>query len=255
MNKSNRGHFVWHELLTPNPNAAVSFYGEVIGWKTQPFGDDYQMWLTEQGPMGGLMKLPEEAIKMGAPPHWIGSVQVADVDATSAQIKQLGGKIYKEAFDVPTVGRVAIAADPQGAVVSIFQPLNEMSLHDMSKSGEFCWNELVTTDSGAAFAFYSAVFGWKTLQEMDMGPMGTYRIYGVGDTQLGGMMTTPPGSPMPAAWLYYTETENLDATIQRATRMGATLCNGPMDIPGGGRIAQLTDPQGAAFALHQSPPK
>jgi predicted enzyme related to lactoylglutathione lyase len=90
---------------------------------------------------------------------------------------------------------------------------------------------------------------------MDMGPMGTYRIFGIGKSRLGGMMTIQKGSPIPPSWLYYTETSDLDAAIGRATKDGAKIMNGPMDVPGGGRIAQLTDPQGAAFALHQSPKK
>ena len=65
------------------------------------------------------------------------------------------------------------------------------------------------------------------------------------------MMTTPKGNPMPPMWLYYTETSDLDAAITRAKKRGATVMNGPMDVPGG-RIVQLTDPQGAAFALHQA---
>jgi predicted enzyme related to lactoylglutathione lyase len=88
---------------------------------------------------------------------------------------------------------------------------------------------------------------------MDMGPMGVYRIFGAGDKQLGGMMTIPPGTPMPPSWIYYTETADLDAALGRATKKGATVMNGPMEVPGGGRIAVLMDPQGAAFAMHQSP--
>jgi predicted enzyme related to lactoylglutathione lyase len=87
---------------------------------------------------------------------------------------------------------------------------------------------------------------------MDMGEMGTYRIYGVGDKQLGGMMTMPEGNPLPPMWIYYTETSDLDGAIARATKKGAKVMNGPMEVPGGGRIAQLIDPQGAAFALHQN---
>jgi predicted enzyme related to lactoylglutathione lyase len=126
-----------------------------------------------------------------------------------------------------------------------------MTLHDPSKPGEFCWNELLTSDSVAAVDFYSQIFGWKILQEMDMGPMGTYRVFGIGDRQMGGMMTMPKGSPMPPMWLYYTETTDLDAAIARAKKQGGTVMNGPMDVPGGSRIAQLMDPQGAGFALHQ----
>jgi predicted enzyme related to lactoylglutathione lyase len=255
MANSSKGHFVWHEHLTKDPKAAIAFYTEVVGWKTQPFGDDgqYVMWVGSQGPLGGVMTLPDQAAKMGAPPHWMGHVQVDDVDATVAQVKKLGGKIYKEPEDIPTVGRFSIIADPQGAVISIFKPASAMTLHDASKEAEVCWNELVTSDTAAGFKFYAEIFGWKTLQEMDMGPMGTYRVYGIGDKQLGGMMNIPKGAPMPPSWVYYIETHDLDAAIGRATKRGAKVMNGPMDVPGGGRIAQLTDPQGAAFALHQGP--
>ncbi|HLK39166.1 MAG TPA: VOC family protein [Polyangiaceae bacterium] len=252
MANATQGNFVWHEHLTKDPKAAIAFYTEVVGWKTQPFaeGGDYIMWISGQGPLGGVMKLPDEAAKMGAPPHWMGNIQVDNVDKAAALAKKLGGKVYKEPDNIPKVGRFAVIADPQGASVALFQPEGTMTLHDTTKEGEICWNELLTSDSAAAFKFYSELVGWKLLQEMEMGPMGTYRVFGLGDKQVGGMMTTPKGAPRPPAWLYYTETSNLEAAITRATQKGAKVMNGPMDVPGGGRIAQLMDPQGAAFALH-----
>jgi uncharacterized protein len=257
MASANKGLFVWYEDLAKDPKAAIAFYSDVLGWKTQPFsegGGDYTMWVGSQGPLGGVMKLPEEATKMGAPPHWMAHVEVEDVDATAALAKKLGGKIHKEPTDIPTVGRFAVLADPQGASISVFKPNKAMEPHDPSKEGEFCWNELLTSDSVAAFEFYSKLFGWKILEEMDMGPMGKYRIFGVGEKRLGGMMTAPNGGPMPPTWLYYAATNDLDGALKRATKKGAKVLNGPMDVPGGGRIVQLMDPQGAAFALHQGPP-
>jgi predicted enzyme related to lactoylglutathione lyase len=251
------GRFVWYEDLAQDPKAAVDFYSDVVGWKTEPFegNHDYTMWVSSQGPLGGVMKLPPEAAKMQAPPHWMAHVQVENVDATAQLAKKLGGKIHKEPEDIPTVGRFAVIGDPQGAFISIFNPANPMTLHDTSKPGEFCWNELLTSDSLAAFNFYSQLFGWKIVQEMDMGPMGTYRVFGIGDKQMGGIMTTPKASPTPPMWIYYAETPDLDAAVTRAKKRGARVMNGPMDVPGGGRIAQMTDPQGAAFALHQAPKK
>ena len=88
--------------------------------------------------------------------------------------------------------------DPQGAAIAVFKPSgDDMALHDTSKEGEFCWNELVTSDPAAAFAFHSGLFGWNVVEDMDMGPMGTYRVYGLGKDGLGGMMRIPPGAPMP----------------------------------------------------------
>jgi len=247
----NKGQFVWYEDMTKDPGEAIAFYSDVVGWKTEPFqGSDYTMWVSQQGPLGGVMKAQEEAAK--APASWLAHVQVDDVDATVARARQLGGRIYKEATDIPSVGRFAVIADPQGAAISVFTPSEDMPLHDLTKEGEFCWNELVTSDAGAAFKFYSALFGWKILEEMEMGPAGTYRIFGVGDKRLGGIMTRPKDHPSPPAWLYYAETGDLDAALRRATSKGAKVLNGPMEVPGGARIAQLQDPQGAAFALHQS---
>jgi predicted enzyme related to lactoylglutathione lyase len=129
-----------------------------------------------------------------------------------------------------------------------------MDIHDSTKAGEFCWNELMTSDYAAAFNFYSQLFGWKVIDDMDMGPMGTYRIFGLGERQMGGMMTIPKGAPMPTCWMYYAEVSDLDAAMNRAIQDGATVLNGPMDVPGG-RMAQMMDPQGGAFALHQAAKK
>jgi len=254
MATAEKGSFVWYELMPKDLPTAIAFYSEVVGWKTQPFGPDgYQMWVGSQGPLGGVMKLPDEAARAGAPPHWMSHVAVDDVDATAALARKLGGRVCHEPTDIPTVGRFAVLGDPQGATLSVFRPLAAMELHDAAKDGEFCWNELLTSDSAAAFRFYAELIGWKVLEDMDMGPMGTYRIFGVGERRLGGMMTIPKGTPMPTTWLYYVSTSDLDAAVARATRRGAKVMN-TMEVPGG-RIAQLVDPQGAAFALHQAAKK
>lgn len=249
----NEGSFVWHEYLTRDPAASIDFYSDVVGWKTQPFqgGHDYTMWVASQGPLGGVMKLPDEALQAGTRPQWMAHVEVDDVDASVANATRRGGKVHKAPTDVPTVGRFAVIGDPQGASLSVYRPSREEGLHDVTRPGEFCWNELVTSDAGAAFRFYQELFGWRVLEEMDMGPMGTYRVFGVGDRRLGGMMTVPKGNPMPPTWIYYVESGDLDGALERARRRGAKVMNGPMDVPGG-RVAQLTDPSGAVFALHQS---
>jgi uncharacterized protein len=258
MANTKNGSFVWYDHLTRDPSAAIGFYTDLFGWKTRPFGEgsDYVMWVGSQGPLGGVMKLPEEAASMGAPPHWMGNVQVENVDATLALTRKLGGSVHKEPEDIPTVGRFAIIADPQGAFLSVFQTSGGMQAHDASKAGEFCWSELVTSDSSAAFEFYASIFGWKSIEAMDMGPMGTYRIFGLGEQRIGGMMTAPKGATMPPMWLYYVNFASfadLDAAIARATARGAKIVNGPMEVPGGAKIVQLMDPQGAAFALHCLP--
>jgi len=247
---NNHGRMVWYELLTNDTKAALAFYTEVMGWKTQAFDHEYTMFVTAQGATGGVGVLPEQAKQMGAPPYWQGNFIVDNVDATVAKVKELGGKVlHVEA--VPTVGKLAVIADPQGAVIAIITPANEMAAHDTSKAGEFQWHELYTTDNEAAFNFYSAIAGWQKIDTYDMGPMGKYILWGRDGKTLGGMMTM---KEVPPGWLYYVTTPDLEGTLARATAKGAKVINGPMDVPGGQRIVQLKDPQGAHFAL-VTPPK
>jgi predicted enzyme related to lactoylglutathione lyase len=252
MGDSNVGRFVWHELMTTDTKGAIAFYSEVIGWKTQVWEDgNYTMWSNSQGMLGGVNPLPDEARKMGAPPHWMSNVQVADVDATVAKAKSLGAQVYVQPSDIPKIGRFAVFADPQGASIAVFKPIGEMKAQDSSKQGVFCWSELIAAEYGAAFKFYSAVLGWEKLGEHDMGPMGKYLLFGKDAAQYGGMFTKAKDMPTPPAWLYYVQVDDLDGTLVRVKNSGGKVLNGPVTVPTGARIAQVMDPQGAAFAVHE----
>lgn len=248
------GRFVWYELVTSDTAKAIAFYGDVVGWKTELFGEGkeaYTMWVASQGPLGGVMTFPEEAKKMGVPPHWGSYVEVDDVDASTEKAKKLGAKVLFGPHDIPKIGRFTLIADPQGATISLFKPLEAMKPHDMTKPGEVSWHELYAKDHGAAFKFYSELFGWKQITEMDMGPKGKYLIYGQGETQYGGMMSLTPEMTFPPSWTYYFNVVDLDKAVEKAKGRDGKLMIGPMDVPGGTRVAILTDPQGAMFALHE----
>lgn len=255
MTDKNSGRFVWFELLTSDPKAAIAFYTEVLGWTTQAFGaSGYTMFAASQGPLGGVTQLPELAKQAGAPPYWQANVEVANVEASVAKVKELGGKVI-HTENVPDVGNFAIITDPQGAVISLFTPHRSMESHDSSQAGEFSWHELYTTDLAAAFTFYNALLGWEKLGEHDMGPMGTYLLWGRAGVQLGGMMKMPAGPDghsAPPAWMFYVTAPDFDATLARAKTKGSVIA-GPHDVPGGQRTVQLRDPQGAAFALVSAP--
>lgn len=257
MANTSDGRFVWYELMTTDSKAAVAFYTGVVGWKTQPFDaeHDYLMWVGSQGPLGGTMTLPKEAKATGTTPHWTSHVHVSDVDATVRSAQSLGGRVLVEPTDLPGVGRFSSIADPEGATICVFKAAQPMAAHDVSKPGEICWAELATTDHPSAFRFYAELFGWTKLGDHDMGPMGTYLVFGAGTTQIGGMFTSPKGVTKQPAWLYYIEVPDLDGAIAKAKATGAQLLTGPVEVPGGARIAQLKDPQGAAFALHSQKPK
>lgn len=249
-----RGRFLWYDLMTTDMAAAQEFYRTVAGWgvETWDAGDKpYPMWTIGERPIGGAMDLPAEAREQGAPPHWLAYVGSPDVDATTARAAELGATVLVAPMDIPTVGRFSVLCDPHGAVFAAFAPQQHPSDRGGAPVvGEFSWHELVAADHAEAFDFYRDLFGWEIVDDMDMGEHGTYRVYGAGGPPLGGMMDRPPGMPV-AAWMFYIRTDDLDAAVERVRVAGGEVLIGPMDVPGGDRVAQCRDPQGAAFALHE----
>ncbi|MEZ4415616.1 MAG: VOC family protein [Gemmatimonadota bacterium] len=257
MSEVAKGKHLWFDLMTTDPGAAKDFYTKVVGWKPEKWQSQnapmpYDMWMTENGPIGGVMQLPEEAAKMGAPSHWIAYIGTPDVDQTVEQAKKLGATLLHGPMDIPEVGRFATLADPFGAVFAAYTPAGEMPGHDgMPRPGEMSWHELMTKDWGKAFDFYATLFGWEKGEPMDMGPMGVYQIFHQGGAPIGGMMNLPDGVPV-SHWMYYVRVSDLDGALDRVKANGGQVLNGPMDVPGGDKIAQCMDPTGAAFALHMS---
>lgn len=249
-----QGNFVWYELMTSDVNGAIAFYKDVIGWGTQAFeGGDapYSMWTAGQTPLGGVLPLPDDARKAGAPPHWIAYVAADDVDALTKRAESLGAKTCVPPRDIPKVGRFSVITDPQGAAIALFKGSGPaMPQPAEMTNGHVSWHELTAGEWESAFRFYSQLFGWQKIEAMDMGEMGIYQIYGKGGRPFGGMMTRPKDQPAPPHWLYYVYVGNLDATLGRVKKRGGQVLNGPMEVPGGSRVAQCMDPQGAAFALH-----
>ena len=247
--------FVWYDLMTTDPTAAKAFYTAVAGWGTEEWNTPdgkmpYIMWTTEGKAKGGIGEIKKE---QNIPPHWVAHISSANVDNTVEQAKQLGGKVVHGPMDIPTVGRFAIMTDPQGAVFSVFTPKNTND-ESANRSGKplMSWHELHTTDYLKAFDFYSTLFGWQKTEAMDMGEMGgIYQMYGVGKESYGGMFNSSNANP--PNWLFYITVDDADAAAKRVTQNGGKVLNGPMDVPGGGRIAQCMDPQGAAFAVHSHP--
>lgn len=243
------GRFVWHELFTPNPEGAQEFYGNVLGWRveTVPQMPDYPMFAAAGGPLGA----PVEA--RNSTPQWVPYLGTANVDETAEAATRLGGRVQAPPADVPGGGRYAVIMDPQGATFGLYASATHQP-ETAPGAGEFSWHELATNVApGAAFGFYAALFDWDLIREHDMGPEGTYLIFGRNGRELGGVFDqTAMGKSGPAYWLGYVSTVDLDGTLERATGARASVLVPPMEVPGGDRIAQLMDPHGAFFALHYS---
>jgi uncharacterized protein len=246
-----QGSFVWAEYLGTDVAAAKAFYGKVVGWEMQDVpmpGMTYTLLSSGGVQAGGLMAMPKEARDAGMRPCWSTYIEVDDVEAAAANVQRLGGQVRKPPTDIPTVGRFAVVADPQGAMFNLFKPLQHMPRSVSVEPGQLGWYELHTREAPKAFDFYSAMFGWEKGDAMDMGPMGKYQLFNIGTVLSGGMFNSPAAERSPF-WLLYFNVGNIDEASARVTDGGGKITNGPVQVPGGGWIVQAMDPQGASFAL------
>jgi uncharacterized protein len=247
------GRPLWYELMTTDMKAAEAFYQTVVGWKTSPFPGSPQPYTmfnrTGDVPVAGVMAKPAE---VKAPPFWAMYVGVPRIEDAAANINRLGGTAHTGIIEIPTVGRVQMMMDPQGAAFYIYEPARaEPRPEAAAEVGEASWHELMTTDLAAAMTFYEQAFGWKPSEALDMGPMGKYQMFNRPHGMIGGMMNKPPQmANVPPNWQIYFRVPDVDNAAERIKANGGRILNGPMEVPGGDRVVNAMDPQGAAFGLH-----
>jgi len=146
---------------------------------------------------------------------------------------------------------MAVVKDPAAAVVCLWTARKHIGAEIIDEPGALCWNELLTSDTAGAEAFYTKIFGWTT-QPVDMGPAGIYTLFKRPGAarDVAGMMALPPAMQgVPPHWLGYFAVANCDESTMRAGKLGGSVMVPPSDIPNVGRCAGIADPQGAKFAL------
>jgi predicted enzyme related to lactoylglutathione lyase len=240
----------WTDLMTSDPAAAKTFYTSLFGWTYEDMPSDipdnpYTMVSKNGKAVAGMGRQLDDEIAQGVPPHWTTYVTVNDVEASASTAEQRGGSIVLDPMDVMDVGRMAVLADPTGALFCLWQPKVHAGAELVNEHGTLTWNELITPDPDAVIPFYRDLFGWKT-QSDDMGEY-VYTTFLLGDRPVGGAMK-PPMDGIPPNWGVYFAVDDTDATVATATKSGGSVIAEPMDIPPG-RMAVIGDPQGAVFSV------
>jgi len=235
----------WVDLGTPDIPKAIEFYSGLFGWEIEqgpPETGGYSIAQLRGKPVAGLGPQMNPG-----PPYWTTYVQVASTDETVEKAKGAGGKVYMEPMDVMDAGRMAVIADPIGAVISVWQTIQFPGAAIVNEPNTYSWSELVTTDIEASKQFYSAVFGWGSETHGEGGPMA-YTEWKIGDRSVAGMMKKPPMMPaeVPPHWGVYFSVDGTEAAMDKVKELGGQVLMGPMDVEPG-KIAVVSDPQGAVF--------
>jgi predicted enzyme related to lactoylglutathione lyase len=250
------GQFLWHELLTADPAAGAGFYSKVLGWNAQPWegNEEYTMLSHAKGPVGGARVVGKDALASKAGPNWLTYVGVPEIEAALAAVKDKGGQVIHPVTGVGSDGgRYAVIADPQGAVIGVYEPGAGMSGgNGDAMAAPVVWHELTAEDPVAALQFYKDIFGWEVVGTHPMGgEVGTYYLFGKGTTQMGGAFVRGKHlAPSWPRWLVYLAVPSVTAAVTAAKAAGGQVLNGPHQVPGGNWIAQVVDSHGVPVALH-----
>lgn len=237
----------WVDLMVPDTAKAAAFYGTLFGWHVPPGSPDFGGYANAD--LGGRLVagvMPKMAPDM--PTVWSSYIAVDDARATLERAVKEGATVIAPATDVGSMGTMAVFADPQGAVIGIWQAGDHIGAHAIAEPGTLRWNELAARDFDAAKAFYPKVFGWEA------GAFGDgvqYVMWNVGGRPVAGMMPMPDAVPaeVPSYWLVYFEVTDCDQAAATVTALGGQVVLPPQDAPGVGRLSMVQDDQGAAFAV------
>jgi len=244
------GTFSWVDLSTPDAEDAKAFYGGLFGWEFRddpiPGGGVYTMCFREGDAVGAIVQQDEQ------PAHWNNYVSVESADETAAKVTDLGATLIEDPFDVMDFGRMAVLADPGGAMLCVWEARSHIGAGRVNDIGCMGWNELQTRDSEAAGDFYRALFGWEMEPIEDNGAVVYTTIKNAGSTNGGFMPLSEERGDAPSFWLPYFTVSSCDEAVEKVQDSGGVLFAGPMDLPAG-RIAVLGDPQGAVFAVFEGP--
>ncbi len=248
------GTFCWVDLATTDPAGAKAFYGELFGWEVEDMpageGATYTMARLDGDYVCGLYEMDAARRERGVAPHWFSYVSVESADAAVSRARELGGTVYGEAFDVLDSGRMAVIGDPTGATLGVWQPLGHIGAGRVNDPGCFSWNELQSREPEAAAAFYAELFGWETEPQKDEGKLAYVLIRNAGRTNGGILPIAERHGDAPSFWLTYFTVPSADDATEKVRELGGEVLAGPLDL-GAGRIAVVSDPQGAAFAVFE----
>ncbi len=243
----------WVDLAVPDVAAARDFYGAVMGWDFEGSGEEYGHYqLCQVGGHAaagiGTLMSPDE------PSVWTLYFASGSADDTANMVTDAGGTVLAGPFDVSDFGRMLVAADPQGAAFGVWEARDHIGAQVVNEPGGLVWEEAAVPDPDSAREFYTRVFGYRHEPVEDAG--AGYTTFHApdsagqeGDTTLGGIGGLDASAPgTPAQWLCYFAVADADVTARAATEHGGSVPGGVRDSAYG-RIATISDPYGATFAV------
>jgi uncharacterized protein len=228
------GSFFRYQLRTTDTDAALAFYAAVLGRITLD-----------------AIPLHPQALARGARPHWLGYIDVPDVDAVAAAFGARGALPLGPKSTSPEGGEAWVMRARGGELMALAKPAGAPLIGRAgAASPEVVWHTLNTQNVGDAKASYTDLLGWEIEAPAHLVGVGTVHSFAwhPGGAAAGSMLDIADRHGVHPHWLFHFRVGALDAALE-AVRGGGGSCLDPFVLPTGDRIAVCDDPQGAAFGL------
>jgi predicted enzyme related to lactoylglutathione lyase len=244
----------WVDVTSTDMARTVSFYGDLFGWEAETAAEPEAGGYT-------MFRLRGKNVAAASPPppaspqasYWTTYLASDDVDDTAARIREAGGTVLMEPFDVFDAGRMTVAQDPTGATFGIWQANTMIGAELANEPGTLNWNQCQTPDPARAAEFYAAALGFG-IDAVDVGTAEPFRVLQVEGKPVAGVREPIPQMGDAPQWSVVFSVANTDETVAKAQELGGEILLEPTDLPQIGRIAVLRDPVGATFQVIQPPP-
>jgi len=248
------GKFIWQDLVTRDPAACRRFYQALLGWEFQDttrLGHPYAVASLDGRPVAGIVAPPEPT---NEPAVWLSYVSVANVDQVAERVSAKGGKTLFAPVDIG-VARVAVVADPQGAVLGLARRVGDDPPDRAQPArGHFFWMEYLADDAPAALAFYSDLFGFESAVHETKNGIEYHALRRDGRTRAG-LFQIPEAADknVDPNWLPYVLVDDPGGLATQAKSLGGTIILAPAPGIRSGTLAIVADPTGGALALQKWP--
>ncbi len=245
----------WIDLMTTDREKAIAFYTGLFGWEigedSGPDAHHYTQFTLRGKSVAAVVDMMPDTAAGGMSSTWTTYLAVDDLDALAAKVVPAGGTVAMPPMDVMAAGRMAMIADPSGALVGLFQAGEHHGAELIYEAGTMGWNELTTRDPEKALIFWNDVLGWVD-QPKAMGPTTYHEIQNAGRTVAGCMPMEGGRWPAdtPSHWMVYFVVDDADASAAKAAELGGVVSVPPTDNSYG-RFAVLNDPTGGIFSIIQ----
>lgn len=233
------------EIMSHDPDVLVAFYSELFGWNMTPWHDDSMYYTMAEsagagfGIAGGIGGIPEGE---EMPEFLSVYITVMDIDQAVADAEALGAQIVMPPMDIPDIGSAAMFVDPGGALMGFFQPPMDghMDMPDYvaAEHPVVHW-EIGVPDAQVARTFYTELLGWT----YDLDEEHNYAsVSPAGPFTIGGGITQLPEDVDASYVTFYVGVDDLQATLDQAAGLGATVVLEPTHVTEGVDIAMFLDP-------------